>query len=258
VTAKLYSLKVSHPSVAAHLMLERKRIGHRVVQLPPGFHPLVVRLAGFPGETVPALEIDGRHVQGSTEISRALDELRPEPALFPGDADRRRAVEEAEAWGERALQPVPRRFYRWGLVRRRDLRRRLAEVSGMPAAGLQAAVNGPLVRRFALMIGADDDAMRRDLDGLPAMLDRVDALIADGVIGTDEPNAADYQIGTTLRVMLSFEDLTPLIEARPAGALARRLVPGWPDRVPAFLPPERLEAARVRARGAATPDARPA
>jgi glutathione S-transferase len=87
------------------------------------------------------------------------------------------------------------------------------------------------------------------------MLDRVDALIAGGVIGTDEPNAADYQIGTTLRVMLSFADLAPLIEGRPAEALAHRLVPTWPGDVPAFLPAELVESARVRARGAAIPDA---
>jgi glutathione S-transferase len=253
VTPKLYSLKVSHPGVAAHLMLERKRIDHRVIQIQPGFHPLVVRLAGFSGITVPALEIDGRRVQGSTEISRVLDELRPDPPLFPHEPERRRAVEEAEAWGERELQPVPRRLYRWGLGRDYDLRRRLAEDSGMPAASLQAALNGPLARRFALMIGADDDSMRRDLDTLPGKLDRVEALIADGVIGADGPNAADYQIATTLRVMLSFADLAPLVEGRSAEALARRLVPTWPGDVPAFLPLELIPP--LRARGGATLDA---
>src|SRR5260370_952805 len=109
-------------------MLERKRIDHRIVQIQPGLHSLVVRLAGFPGGTVPALTLDGRRIQGSTSISRALDELRPEPALFPADRERRRAVEDAEAWGESELQPVPRRVYRWGLVRDRAMRRRLAEV----------------------------------------------------------------------------------------------------------------------------------
>src|SRR4051794_24188277 len=119
LTARLYSMKVSHPSVAVHLMLERKGIDHRIRQLPPGLHPLGVRLAGFPGNTVPALAIDGSRIQGSTSISRALDELVPEPPLFPHDPEHRRAVEEAEAWGESELQPVPRRMYRWGLGRNR-------------------------------------------------------------------------------------------------------------------------------------------
>ena len=237
---RLYALNVSHPSVAAHLMLARKRIDHRVLNIQPGLHPLVVRMAGFRGNTVPALLIDGRRVQGSLAISRALEELEPLPPLFPADADARRAVEEAEAWGERELQPMPRRMYRWGLSRNRDLRRRLLEVSGMPAPGITAALNGPLARAFASAIDADDNAVRRDLRELPAMLDHVDGLIAEGVIGNADPNAADFQIATTLRVMLSFDDLAPMVDWRPAGALARRLVPEWPDEVPRFLPDEWL------------------
>jgi glutathione S-transferase len=240
VTVRLYSLVVSHPSVAVHLMLERKRIDHRIRQIPPGLHPLVVRLAGFPANTVPALRIDGRRVQGSTAISRALDELSPEPPLFPADPERRRSVEEAEAWGDAEFQAVPRRMYRWGLVHDRDMRRRLAEVSGMPVPGLVAATNGPLARQFAAAIGADDERVRRDLRELPGKLDHVDALIAGGVIGTGEPNAADYQLATILRVLMSFADLRPGIERRPAGELAVRLVPRWPEEVPRFLPPQWL------------------
>jgi glutathione S-transferase len=237
---RLYGLNVSHPSVAAHLMLERKQIDHRVLNIQPGFHPLVVRLAGFPANTVPALKIDGRRVQGSLAISRALDELQPMPPLFPADTAARRAVEEAEAWGEGVLQPVPRRMYRWGLTRNRELRRRLLEVSGMPAPGLTAALNGPLARAFAAAIGADDDQVRRDVGELPAQLDHVDTLIADGVIGTADPNAADFQIAATLRVMLSFHDLAPMVAWRPAAELALRLVPDWPDEVPRFLPDQWL------------------
>jgi glutathione S-transferase len=237
---QLYSLKVSHPSVAVHLMLERKGIDHRVRQIPPGLHPLTVRLAGFSGNTVPAIRVDGRRIQGSTAISRALDELRPEPRLFPAEPERRQAVEEAEAWGESELQPVPRRMYRWGLVRHRDMRRRLAEVAAMPAPGLVATFNGPLARGFAAAIGADDERVRRDLRELPAKLDHVDALIGEGVIGTEEPNAADYQIGATVRVLMSFTDLRPAIEGRPTGELALKLVPEWPEEVLPFLPREWL------------------
>jgi glutathione S-transferase len=244
MNAKLYSINVSHPSVAVHLMLERKRIDHRIIQLQPGLHPLALRAAGFPGLTVPALEIDGRRVQGSRLISRALDELQADPPLFPAEAERRRAVEEAEAWGEAELQAPARRMYRWGLVHDRGMRRRLGESTGMPAPGLQAAANGPLVRRFAAAIGADDETVHRDLQELPAKLDRIDALIAEGVIGTDEPNAADYQIATSVRVLMSYADLLPAIDGRPAAALALRLVPTWPQEVPAFLPREWLPVSR--------------
>jgi glutathione S-transferase len=112
--ARLYSLSLSHPSQAARLMLEHKGIEHKVIDFPPGLQPLAVRLVGFRGRTVPALRIDGRRVQGSRQISSALDDLVPEPPLFPPDPDRRRAVEAAERWGDETLQPVPRRLFRWG------------------------------------------------------------------------------------------------------------------------------------------------
>jgi|tagenome__1003787_1003787.scaffolds.fasta_scaffold20046493_1 glutathione S-transferase len=236
MSVRLYSLTVSHPSVAAHLMLAHKRINHRVFNIQPGAHPVVVRAAGFPGRTVPALDLDGRLVQGSRAISRVLDEYRPDPALFPRDLRRRDAVEVAESWGEEVLQPMPRRMYRWGLSRERELRRRLIAVSGMPAPGVTARLNGPLARMFAGMIGADDEAVQADLRDLPARLDHLDTLIADGVVGGDEPSAADFQIAPTVRVMLSFDDLRPLIEGRPAASFALRLVPAWPDEVPPFLP----------------------
>jgi glutathione S-transferase len=129
VAARLYSVSLSHPSYAALLMLERKDIEHKVVELLPGFHPVAVRLLGFPGATVPALRIDGRRVQGSLEISRFLDSFVASPPLFPAEPEARRAVEEAERWGERTLQPIPRRLFRWGTARHQYLRRWVVEES---------------------------------------------------------------------------------------------------------------------------------
>jgi glutathione S-transferase len=73
--------------------------------------------------------------------------------------------------------------------------------------------------------------VRRDLAELPAMLDRVDRWIEEGVIGQEEPNAADFQIAPSVRLLMTMEDLRRAIERRPAGELARRLVPEYPSRV---------------------------
>ena len=113
----------------------------------------------------------------------------------------------------------------------------------MPAPGVTASLNGPLARLFAAMIGADDASVERDLLDLPGKLDHVDALIAERVIGSGELNAAHFQIAATVRVMLSFDDLRPMIEGRPAADLALAIVPEWPDEVPAFLPREWLSSA---------------
>ena len=228
----LYWFELSNPGQAVRLMLERKGIAYETKDLIPGLHRLQVRLAGFPGATVPALKIDGRRVQGSLRISRALEELRPDPPLLPSAA-----VEEAEAWGEAVLQPVTGRIFHWALGRDPELREWLARESGVPAAHALARVTGPGARAFDR--SATDAAIERDLADLPGMLDHVDELIAAGTIGTDELNAADFQIATTVREVMSFAGLRPLTDGRPAAELAMRILPDWqesPVRLPVSSP----------------------
>lgn len=238
--AKLYSLELSHPSHAARLMLERKGIEHEVIDLLGGMHPAQLRLRGFRGGTVPALRIDGRRIQGSRQISRVLEELQPEPRLFPPEPAPRRAVEAAEEWGERELQPIPRRLFRWTLIRNRGFRRQMVRLAGMPLPGLMSRGMIPVIHGLARAANADDATVEADLRDLPATLDRVDSLIAEGVIGGEQPNAADLQIGTTVRVLLAFEDLRERIEPRPAAELARRTLPRYPGPLRLDLPAELL------------------
>ncbi len=73
---------------------------------------------------------------------------------------------------------------------------------------------------------AGDEAVRkRTSKALPALLDHVDALLAEGVIGGAEPNAADFQIAPSVRLMMLFDDLEPAIEGRPAAEHATRTLP---------------------------------
>lgn len=234
--ARLYSLATSHPARAARLMLELKQIDHEVVDLLPGMHPLLLRARGFRAGTVPAVRLDGARVQGSLRISRFLDQVEPRAPLFPEEPERRVAVEEAEAWGESELQPVPRRIFRWATVHQPELRRWLAELSGMPLPGVAGAVNTPIAKRFARVVDATDDRVRADLASLPTFLEQVDARIAEGTIGGEEPNAADCQIASSIRVLLAFPDLQPLIEGRPGAELALRLFGEYPSPIPVRLP----------------------
>lgn len=225
--ARLYGVSISHPVRAARLMLEHKRIPYEFVRMRPGMQAVRVRLAGFRGGTVPALRIDGRRVLGTTSISRALDEIQPDPPLFPRDPERRRAVEEAEAWGDGVFQPIPRRLLRWALVNDHDARVAFLRMVGSGRPEATARVIGPATAFYARFEDAGDtERIRRDWAELPAHLDRVDALIADGTIGGDEPNAAEFQIATTVRLMLAVPGYAAAVAGRPAEALARRV---WPD-----------------------------
>ena len=218
-------------------MLEHKGIEYRRVDLVAAVHKPILRAVGFPGATVPALKLDGRRIQGSRNISRALDDLRPDPPLFPAELDARRRVEEAERWGDEVLQPVPRRLAWWALRRDRSTIDTFLEGArlGIPTA-LAARTSAPIVRLAARLNESSDESARADLATLPAMLDRVDAWIDEGVLHASELNAADFQIATSVRLLMCFDDLRPLIESRPCGALASRVVPAFPGRIPPVVP----------------------
>jgi glutathione S-transferase len=85
------------------------------------------------------------------------------------------------------------------------------------------------------MNDADDGAARADLRALPGHLDRIDGWIAAGVLTADaeRPNAADLQIGASLRLLSTMADLRPLLAGRPADRLATALFPEFPGEVPA-------------------------
>lgn len=236
---RLYGIPVSHPVVAVQRMLERKGLPYRYVELMSGAHPPSLWALGFRGATVPALKLaDGRRVQGSLAIPRALDQIAPDPPLYPRDPTARARAEQAERWGEAVLQPVPRRLIRWGLRRRSSHREWYAEVgTPLPAPKVTAVALAPVATFFAWQVGASDERVRADLAGLPGLLDEVDRLLGAGVIGGEELGAADFQIASSVRLLVAMQDVGRLVSGRPAEAFALRVVPEQGD-VPAVFPPD--------------------
>jgi glutathione S-transferase len=236
--ARLYVIPGSHPATTAALMLDFKGIPFDRTDLIPVVSKGVLRAAGFPRVTVPALKIDGERIQGSREISRALDRIEPEPPLFPADPDRRAAVEDAERFGDEELQHPIRQLLWWGFKHDKAPLESYSEGAhlGIPV-GLAVKTGGPLIALSARFNEASDANARAALIALPDLLDRVDSYIADGTIGASDPNAADFQIATSIGLALTLDDLKPLIEPRPAADLARRYVPNYPGHTPAILPP---------------------
>jgi glutathione S-transferase len=232
----LYGTPPSPPSHTARLMLERKGLEHRIVWLLPGLWPALLRTRGFRGGTVPAMKIDGRRLQGSRVISRALEEAKPEPSLFPADPELRREVEDAERWGDEVLQDVPRRIVRWISVHRPESRVMIAREIGVPLPRFAAWVNAPSARHLARKVDADGQ-IERAIAQVPDVLGHVDDLISRGVIGGDEPNAADFQIATSVRALLTVEDLRPATQNRPAAELAMRFMPEFGNAFPAGMLP---------------------
>ena len=240
----LYGTKPSPPSHTIRLELEAKGLQHKEVWLLPGLWPALMRTRGFRGGTVPGMKIDGRRIQGSRAISRALEEVAPDPPLFPADPERRLEVEEAERWGDEVLQDVPRRIVRWLSVHRPETKVMIAREIGMPLPRFAAWINTPSALHLARKVDADGQ-IRRAIDQVPEVFDHVDGLISRGVIAGDEPNAADFQIATSVRALLTVRDLAPITDGRPAAELAMRHLPDFPPDFPAgLLPPDWLPPAR--------------
>ena len=239
--ARLYVIPGSHPSWTAALMLEHKGIPFKRRDLMPVVSKGVLRAVGFPGITVPALKIDGDKVQGSRQIARELERLRPEPPLFPTDPAQRAKVEEAESFGDSELQHPIRQLLWWGFKQDRYPMASYSEGAklGVPI-GLAVKTGGPLVALSARFNEASDENAKAALAKLPGLLDKVDAWIEDGTLNGEQLNAADFQIAPSIGLAMTLDDLRPAIEGRPCGALANRVVPNYPGRMPAVLPAEWL------------------
>jgi glutathione S-transferase len=229
-------MSISHPARAAGLMLNHKGIETRRVEIQPGSQRLRMRAAGFRHGTVPGLKLDGRRIQGTLQISRALEEAKPDPPLFPDDPVRRAAVEEAERWGDRVYQPVPRRIFRWRAAVDGRVRQSLTQQMGVPAPAVMAKLMLPVAQVYMRFEGGGEAQARRDLAELPGHLDHVEELLAAGTLGGEHPNAADFQIGTTTRVLLNFPQLRPLLEKRPVAEHAMRIAPRFGDLLPVEVP----------------------
>jgi glutathione S-transferase len=235
----LYGTQPSPPTHSVRLMLDSKGLEHKDVWLLPGLHPALLRTRGFRGGTVPAIKIDGRRLQESRAISRALDELKPDPPLFPADPEKRLEVEEAERWGDEVLQDVPRRIVRWLSVHRPETRVMIAKEIGVPLPKLAAWVNAPTARYMANKVDSNRE-IRNAIGMVGEVLDHVDELIDERVIGGEMPNAADFQIATSVRALLTVRDLDRATRGRPATDHAMRLVPEFGNDFPAGLLPAEL------------------
>jgi glutathione S-transferase len=245
VKVRLYTIPGSHPGMAAQLMLAHKGISYRRKDLFPVLSKLIVRAAGFPRKTVPAVTIDGEKVQGSREIARELDRLRPDPPLFPADPEKRAAVEEAERFGDEELQHPIRQIIWWSFRRDKSPLTSYSEGAklGVPIP-LAVKTAAPIVALSARFNEATDENVRADLEALGGLLDRVDEMIAAGTLNGEQLNAADFQIAPSLKLAMTMQDLRPLIESRPAGELVRRVDPKIAGDFPPILPAEWLEPLR--------------
>ncbi len=226
----LHALPPSHPCMTVDAALRVKQLDFERIDLEPGAHNgEMEKIYGDGKTTVPGVLIGDEPVHGSVAILERLEELAPDPPLYPSEiAD---AVREAERWGDADLQDLGRRLP-WGALHfRPEALGSFGGTGALDPAGTDFAIR--YVRASWKYHGISAERLAGDLAGLPAKIDYIDELAGEGVIGGEQATAADLQIGATVRVLLAVGDLDPLFEGRPAADLALRWFAEYPGKVPA-------------------------
>ena len=244
----VYVIPGSHACRSAMLMLEHKAVPYRRVEVVTLTHPVMARLHGFDAGgqtraaggrrtfglrlgdrlgTVPALAADGNRISTNHGIARFLDERHPEPPLFPTDPEERAAVEKAERWANETLQMAARRIPGAAVVRDPETFSRSAGDGRLGYLLYKRELARRLIipRIFRGVFASSTNAERDPVTELPAMLDKIDSWIADGVLGGAQLNAADFMVAPSLALILYRPDVKPLFEGRPALELVDRLLP---------------------------------
>jgi glutathione S-transferase len=191
------------------------------------------------------MRVGGQRIVGSRTIMRRLDELAAEPPLLPpSGTPQRDSVLEAERWGDEVFQSIPRRILDVAWLRSPACMESYAGDEKLPLPRSLLRPSLPLTARLmAIKNKAKDEAARADIAALPAHLDKIEAWIADGILGADPPNAADLQIGSTIRLLQTIADVRPLLEGRAALALTRYFSPQAGEVPAGTLPAEWISAA---------------
>lgn len=226
---QLHLLTLSHPCLTAKAALERKGLAYEEIVLPMGEHQDdMERIYGEGRRTVPGMTIDGETVHGSTAILARLEELVPENPLYPeGIAD---GVREAELWGDGEYQDLGRRLPWAALHFRPEATGTFAGGGPLDPAGVDFAIATIHSSWKYHSITAERTAA--DLTALTGMVDRIERFASEGLLGGEEPTAADFQIGATTRILLTIGDLEPVFEGTVVREVALRYFPDYPGRIP--------------------------
>ena len=229
-TIVLHMLPPSHPCLTVIAALEHKGLAYERNVLVGGEHNEKIEgIYGAGKRTVPGILVGDEPVHGSVAILERLEQIAPDPPLYPEQIASE--VREAELWGDREFQDLGRRLPFGAMHFRPEAMGSFGGAGALDPPGVDFAIT--YARGAWRYHGITAERLAEDLAGLPAKIDHIDALAGAGIVGGEQPTAADLQIGATVLVLLTVGDLLPLIEGRPAERIARSWFPDYPGAIPA-------------------------
>jgi glutathione S-transferase len=205
----LHAVPLSHPVLAVTTALDRFGLDYETVMLTSGQHgDEVEAIYGDGKRTVPGLLVDGEPVHGTIPVFEKIDELADDADLYPAAVAA--AVREAERGLAEDLQTAARVLAFGALHFRPEAMGTFAGAGVLDPAGTDFAIK--VLRGAWRYLDISAERLAAELKRLPQLVDIADELVESGVLGGDDPTAADFQIGSSLRLLRKIGDVRPLID----------------------------------------------
>jgi glutathione S-transferase len=237
----LHVVPFSHPCLAVSAALDRLGHEYETVEWVTGQQAEEVeKVYGEGRRTVPGLLVDEEPVHGTAAIFARLDELNPDAGLYP--AATAETIRETEVGLAENVQTAGRVLVFGAMHFRPESMGTFAGVAQLDPGGVDFAIKS--VRAAWRYLGIDAQRVHATLQELQELLDAVDALLEAGTIGGEQPTAADFQIGSSLHLLVQIGDVRPLVEERPAARLLSLFEPGKGDVSAGAFPPGWVPATR--------------
>jgi len=231
----LHVVPFSHPCLAVSAALDRLGQEYETVTLETGRQgDKVEEVYGEGCRTVPGLLVDDEPVHGTSTIFARLDELLPDADLYPAAVAE--AIREAEPALAEDIQMSARVLVFGAMHFRPESMGTFAGVDQLDPGGVDFAIK--TMRAAWRYLDITAQRIYDTLQALPEQLDAVDALLDSGALGGEEPTAADFQLGSSLHLLVQIGDVRPLVEERPAWkAVSTLFEPGRGDVSAGAFPP---------------------
>ena len=225
----LHALPPSHPCMTAEAGLKYKGLEYDRVELTMGSHGTEVdELYGEGARTVPGMMIGDEAVHGSVPILRRLEEMVPEKPLYPEPIAE--GVRAAEEWADGHFQDLGRRLP-WGALHfRPEAMGTFAGGDALDPAGTDFAMK--FIHSTWKYHRITAVKLAEDLAGFSSQIRQIEEYAGQGLIGSEEPTAADLQIASTVRVLLTIGDLHPMFDGTAAERIAIKHFPDYDGLVP--------------------------
>ena len=228
MTPTLWQIEASLYSEKARWALAWKRVPHgRRAPLPGTHRPIALWLTRGRHDRLPILVLpDGRTIGDSTAIIAALEELHPDPPLYPADPAQRAGALELEEFFDEQCGPHLRRIAWFHALQDPDavvdILLPRASAGRRRALRTFAPLAAPLVR---MDYGADADGAATSLAALRAAMDRLEAELdgGDHLVG-DAFSVADLTAASLLTPVICppEREYPPAEGSLPAGVLELR------------------------------------